>query len=159
MKTAKVLLDYGAIPDGSYYEERLGCMATDIIYKKGLCPLVVAAECGNTEACRLLIEYGADVYGDRVSNERPLSAALKNGHEDTANFLREEMKKQKSNPSNDRRRQEEFERIQRQNQKTLQNASENSSDLGEYYEPEVVSHSDHSDIYRSIANTNLHFNQ
>ena len=121
----------------------------------------LAAKNGNTSMCQLLIEYGADIYGDRSSTERPVAIALYHSHVDTAKFLLKEIQRQRSSrTSSNQGIQEEIERIQRQNQETLQNASENSSDLneGEYHEPEVVSHSDHSDIFNSIMTNNLFFN-
>lgn len=170
-KTAELLLIFGANPNGMYYKhEEYKKDAFDgyhteadnkiTLLKKGPSPLNLAAENGDTRMCQLLIEYGADIYGDRSSTERPVAIALEHGHVDTAKFLLREIQRQRLNRTGNQRIQEEIERVQKQNQETLQNASENSSDLNEeeHHKPEVVSHSDHSDIFKSIMTNDLFFN-
>ena len=158
LETAKVLLTYGANPNGMYYKEN-GAL------KKGRIPLNLAAATGKTDMCRLLIEYGADIFGDRSSTERPATLAFKNGHKDTGKFLLQEIKKQKSNHSNDWKIQEGMERM-RLEQKALLDAKRDdedsydfSEDDGDSYDfPEEVCHSDSSNVLMDVLSHDTLFN-
>ena len=163
-KTAKMLLDYGADPDGRYSEKEVEFWENNK-YKKEKklqreCPLCYAAKEGNMEMCKLLIAYGANVFGNSISPETPLSCAIRGEHKDIAKFLSDEMKKQRL-ISLKQRHEDEIKMMQMINRSNSKNDNEKDGIGNNRYDDNSneSSSSDDFDVYASIiAHNNIYNN-
>ena len=163
-KTAKMLLDYGADPDGRYSEKEVrfweGREQKRKIVLQRECPLCYAARNGNVEMCKLLMAYGANVFGNSISPETPLSRALRAEHKDVAKFLFDEMKKQRL-ISLKQKHEEEIKMLQTVNKSNGQTDKENDGVGGNRYDngSDERSSSDNFDVYAAIvAHNNIYNN-
>ena len=110
--------------------------------------------------CKLLMAYGANVFGNSISPETPLSRALRAEHKDVAKFLFDEMKKQRL-LSLKQKHEEEIKMLQAVTK--LKGKTDNANDgvRDNQYDngSDERSSSDNFDVYASIvAHNNIYNN-